>query len=417
MDSQKGLSTSYDLSYDVKYKPIKWYTHFLSNSSASKSLYNTRLITQEYEPDVNWRMPEIEPSKIYDLPMFKFKASTLFRYCSYNVPLSLGQSVYQIPLIQQSDIDWGLEHGFKYVHLGLIQFGINPLIRPGLNTSILSCVIDSHHNKFSGTLISGFQAPLHNGPIWSSALPRFQVSLTDPYISSLLQAYVQFSGFDIVESSDIAQLHTTTCLRFVSTTMSALNPKLVQRATNESMVVGLGNVTPLTLGFTKLIVPEEWSVDYHLVQSRITPATAQQLMIDKNESGDKVLRIRRPQSLRIPELERQMSSVSASTSDSYSRRPTSSSSSHSTPSRSPVYKPVANRSKLDDHLLFHQKGSENCYFCQKGIPAQKESTNEPPVSTSHLLPRISELTSPKLNTMDNILTVMNVKKSQSLLLK
>lgn len=204
MDSQKGLSTSYDLSYDVKYKPSKWYTHFLSNSSASKSLYNNRLITQEYEPDVNWRMLEIEPSKIYDLPMFKFKASTLFRYCSYNVPLSLGQSVYQIPLIQQSDIDWGLEHGFKYVHLGLIQFGINPLIRPGLNTYVLSCAIDSHHNKFSDTLISSFQAPLHNGPIWSSALPRFQVSLTDPYISSLLQAYVQFSGFDMAEPSDIA---------------------------------------------------------------------------------------------------------------------------------------------------------------------------------------------------------------------
>lgn len=140
-------------------------------------------------------------------------------------------------------------------------------------------------------------------------------------------------------------------------------------------------------------------------------------MIDRNESGNKVLRIGRSQSLRIPELERQMSSLSASTSDSYSRRPTSSSSSNSTPSKSPVYKPVANRSKLDDHLLFHQKGSENCYFCQKGIPAQKESSNEPPVSTSHLLPRISELTSPKLNTMDNILIVLNVKKSQSLLLK
>ena len=81
---------------------------------------NTRLIAQEYEPDVNWRMPEIEPSKIYDLPMFKFRATTLIRYCSHNVPLSLGQSVYQIPLIQQADIDWGLEHGYKYVHLGLI---------------------------------------------------------------------------------------------------------------------------------------------------------------------------------------------------------------------------------------------------------------------------------------------------------
>jgi len=149
-------------------------------------------------------MPEIEPSKIYDLPMFKFCASTLIRYCSNNVPLSLGQSVYQIPLIQQSNRDWGLEHGFKYVHLGLIQFGINPLVRPGLNTYVLNCIKDYRHNHFSDVLISGFQAPLHNAPVWSSSLPRFQVSLIDPYISTLLQAYVQFSGFDMAKAFDIA---------------------------------------------------------------------------------------------------------------------------------------------------------------------------------------------------------------------
>lgn len=57
--------------------------------------------------------------------------------------------------------------------------------------------------------------------------------------------------------------------------MPALNPKLVQRETNESVVVGPDNVTPLTLGFTKLTVPEEWSADYQPVQPKITPATAQ----------------------------------------------------------------------------------------------------------------------------------------------
>jgi hypothetical protein len=98
---------------------------------------------------------------------------------------------------------------------------------------------------------------LHNGPVWSSTLPRYQVSLTDPYINTLLQAYVQFSGFNMAEYFEIAQLHTTTCLRFVSTTMPALNPKLLQRATNESVVVGPDNVSPLTLGFSKLTAVEE----------------------------------------------------------------------------------------------------------------------------------------------------------------
>jgi len=87
--ASKNNKSSFDLSTDVKYNPSKWYKHFLSRYSLSKSLYNTRLVAQEYEPDINWRIPEIEPSKIYDLPMFKFRASTLIRYCSHNVPLSL----------------------------------------------------------------------------------------------------------------------------------------------------------------------------------------------------------------------------------------------------------------------------------------------------------------------------------------
>ena len=103
-------------------------------------------------------------------------------------------------------------------------------------------------------------------------------------------------------------------------------------------------------------------------------------MIEQNESGNKVLRIGRSQSVRIQDLERQVSSLSTSTSDSYPRRSTSTSPSiQTTPSRTHVYKPVANRSKLDNHLLYHKIGSKNCYFCQKGIPSQEESTScQPP---------------------------------------
>jgi hypothetical protein len=169
MASQKD-SSSHDLTSLAKYRPSKWYTKFLSQY-ANKPLYNVRLLAQEYEPDLNWRMPEVPASDIYDISIFQFKATTLIRYCSVNVPISLGQSVYQVPLIQEADIDWGLSHGYEYIHIGLIQFGINPLVRPGLDTSVLTCIIDSRHNTFQDALISGFQSPLHNGPVWSSALP------------------------------------------------------------------------------------------------------------------------------------------------------------------------------------------------------------------------------------------------------
>ena len=124
----------------------------------------------------------------------------------------------------------------------------------------------------------------------------------------------------MAESSEIAQLHTTTCLFFVSTTMPALNPKLLQRATNESVVVGPGNVSPLTLGFAKLTVVEEWSAEYEPISSKISPPMARELKIEQNSSGRNVLRIGRSQSTRNQDLERQLSSLSTSSSDSTQRR-------------------------------------------------------------------------------------------------
>lgn len=247
-------------------KPSKWYKNILSQSS-HKPLYNDKLIHQDYEPDPNWEMPKVPASEIYQLPVFQFRSATLIRYCSVNIPISLGQSKYQLPLIQSEDIEWGLSHGFEYIHIGLIQFGLNALVRPGLDISALMCILDSRHNSFKDAMISGFQAPLHNGPVWSSALPRFQISLHDPYINTLLQAYLKLVGFDMAEGSKVAQIHSTICLRFVTSTMPPLNPKLQQRAINESVVVGPGNVAPLSLGFAKLTEIEEWSTEYDPISS------------------------------------------------------------------------------------------------------------------------------------------------------
>ena len=117
-------------------------------------------------------------------------------------------------------------------------------------------------NNFNDALIGGVQSQLNNGTTWSSIVPRYQVSLTDPYINELLQAFIQFHGFNVADQAHIAQLHTTIYLRFVSTTMSAINPKLTKRALKEGVVVDPGNTTPLQSGFSQVTLPEEWSSDY-----------------------------------------------------------------------------------------------------------------------------------------------------------
>jgi hypothetical protein len=68
-----------------------------------------------------------------------------------------------------------------------------------------------------------------------------------------------------------------------------------------------------------------------------------------------------------------MSSLSTSTSEPILEHPLQDI--HSLLSKTPVYKPVLGKSKLDDHLLTHQKGSKNCYYCQKKFPVQEPSSD------------------------------------------
>jgi hypothetical protein len=86
------------------------------------------------------------------------------------------------------------------------------------------------------------------------------------------------------------------------------------------VVVGPGNVSPLTLGFAKLTAVEEWSAEYEPISSKISPPMARELKIEQNSSGRNVLRIGRSQSTRNQDLERQLSSLSTSSSDSTQRR-------------------------------------------------------------------------------------------------
>ena len=83
-------------------------------------MYDEKVLVQEFEPQPNWTLPLIEVDKLYKIPAFQFRAAQLFRFTSVNIPISTGQSVYQVLLIKKEYIEWGLEHGYSYIHIGMI---------------------------------------------------------------------------------------------------------------------------------------------------------------------------------------------------------------------------------------------------------------------------------------------------------
>lgn len=85
---------------------------------------------------------------------------------------------------------------------------MNPLVHKGLNTFILSIVIDSTHNKYSNSLIGGMVAPLSDGPVYFDCYPIFFVYTFDEHIKDILQLQVQTTWFDMNKKRNNISIQT-----------------------------------------------------------------------------------------------------------------------------------------------------------------------------------------------------------------
>jgi len=162
----------------------------------------------------------------------------------------------------------------------------------------------------------------------------------------------------------------------------------------------------LSLGFCKLTEIDEWSAEYDPIATQIQPPTPKEMTVYMNAQGQPILRLGKSQSMKYPSLDRQFSSLSTNTSTSEPSNPV-----HSPP-RTPLYKPVPGRSKLDDHFLWHrEKGSKNYYYCKRTAFDPKQCFPKDETSAPSILRHINI----KVNIWVNILIVRNVLILQFLL--
>ena len=89
----------------AKQKRWSFLNKYLYKFSEEK-LYDENVLVQEFEPQPNWTLPEIEVDKLYKIHAFQFRATQLFRFTFVDIPISTGQKVYQVPLIKREDIEW-----------------------------------------------------------------------------------------------------------------------------------------------------------------------------------------------------------------------------------------------------------------------------------------------------------------------
>ena len=167
-------------------------------------------------------------------------------------------------MLDRSQIDWARKQGYKYVHLGAIRLGLNPLVRPFLNVSSLCVAVDTCHKHFANAIIGGFAAPLHDGPAFGIIYPKFSVSLFDPHIYELLKAYVLPQGFSMMDGSHIIQLKAVVIVHFENDTLPPLQspvhntPRLLSVVEKDIS----RKAQPVLFDWRGIQYPQEWECKY-----------------------------------------------------------------------------------------------------------------------------------------------------------
>ena len=104
-------------------------------------------------------------------------------------------------LFTSSAIKAHKKKGFNFLHIGLVQVGIKPLVREGLNSSICMALRDTRHLNFDDILLGVVQLSLSSGPVHFDCFPNFTVSLHDPHVLKALTLNIKTSSTSMIEGT------------------------------------------------------------------------------------------------------------------------------------------------------------------------------------------------------------------------
>jgi len=151
-----------------------------SESSESKRIINIEEITiEDFTKSIDdWKIPKIFITQIYQ--NFKFDLfKTNFTIKIEERDIHLTKPFETIQLLSKKSVQKHQDCNYKYIHIGLVQIGIKPFTKEGLNTSILAVLRDARFQNFQDFLLSSIESNLCNGPISFDCYPNHTISLKD----------------------------------------------------------------------------------------------------------------------------------------------------------------------------------------------------------------------------------------------
>ncbi|KAK9998477.1 hypothetical protein SO802_018080 [Lithocarpus litseifolius] len=134
----------------------------------------------------DWNIPTVSTNEIYRSSwnlkkVFKtnYHVRTIEQVYGFRKPY---ETCY---LFTSEKIKAHRKQGHKFLHIGLVQVGVKPLIREGLNSSILLALRDTRHIRFNDSLLGTIETTLSGGLVHFNCFSNFTIDLHDEHIMKI----------------------------------------------------------------------------------------------------------------------------------------------------------------------------------------------------------------------------------------
>ncbi|KAI5681125.1 hypothetical protein M9H77_02352 [Catharanthus roseus] len=164
--------------------------------SSGSSLDSKRVLQSKEEHILcnfnDWTIPEEQIETIYKVGTFDFK--TAFSVKTHEETMNIQEKSQTIPLLSKVSLQKYAEKGFRYIHYGLIQVAVKPLVHIGVDAPVYLALRDKRLKRYKPSLLAMIQTNICNGPIYFNCAPNYSVSLTDPLIMNSLVLDIHMQG-------------------------------------------------------------------------------------------------------------------------------------------------------------------------------------------------------------------------------
>ena len=141
----------------------------------------------------DWKMPSVPVNQIYKQSIFsKFSIKSDYKIKTFERTFSLENENESIQLFDEEFMD--KQWKYSFIHIGLVQVAVKPLIRQGLNTSVSLCLRDGRHLNFDDSLLGMIETSLYEDPIYFNCFPNYCLSMSDPNLLHGLELDIKINN-------------------------------------------------------------------------------------------------------------------------------------------------------------------------------------------------------------------------------